>query len=80
MIKGKTAWIGWGLRIGTNQSGFLGGFLYLSDAESVNFHCVPNQVLCQVIHRVLRIDTLGATRSYDDSDRVTFLLFNRFKY
>jgi len=25
----------------------LRGFLKLSDAESVNFHCVPNQVLYQ---------------------------------
>src|SRR5260370_37113194 len=32
-----------GLRIGTNQSGFLGGFLKLSDAESGKFHFVPNQ-------------------------------------
>ena len=36
-----------GLRIGTNQSGFLSGFLKLSAAESVNFHRVPNQVLYQ---------------------------------
>ena len=36
-----------GLKIGTNQSRFLGGFLKLSDAESVNFHRVPNQVLYQ---------------------------------
>jgi hypothetical protein len=36
-----------GLRIGTNQDRSLGGFLKLSDAESVNFHCVPNQVLYQ---------------------------------
>ena len=33
-----------GLRIGTNHSGFLGGFWELNDAEPVNFHCVPNQV------------------------------------
>lgn len=33
-----------GPRIGTNQSGLLRGFLKLSDAESVNFHRVPNQV------------------------------------
>jgi hypothetical protein len=36
-----------GLKIGTNGRGFLGGFLQLSDAESMNFHCVPNQVLYQ---------------------------------
>jgi hypothetical protein len=36
-----------GLRIGTNQRGFLCGFSVLSDAESMNFHCVPNQVLYQ---------------------------------
>src|SRR5437899_1948311 len=36
-----------GLSFGTNQAGFLSGFLKLSDAESVNFHCVPNQVLYQ---------------------------------
>ena len=34
-----------GLRIGTNHLGFLSGFWKLNDAESVNFHCVPNQVL-----------------------------------
>jgi hypothetical protein len=33
-----------GLRIGTNHSGFLGGFWELNDAEPLNFHCVPNQV------------------------------------
>jgi hypothetical protein len=38
---------GLGLRIGTNQSRFYCGFLQLSYAESVNFHCVPNQVLYQ---------------------------------
>jgi len=32
-----------GLKIETNQTGFLGGFLDLSDAESMNFHCVPNR-------------------------------------
>jgi len=32
-----------GLSFGTNQS----GFLKLSDAESMNFHFVPNQVLYQ---------------------------------
>ena len=36
-----------GLSFGTNQRGFLGGFLNLNDAESINFHCVPNQVLYQ---------------------------------
>ena len=36
-----------GLSFGTNQAGFLGGFLKLNDAESMNFHCVPNQVLYQ---------------------------------
>ena len=36
-----------GLKIGTKQSGFLGGFLELNDAESISFHCVPNQVLYQ---------------------------------
>ena len=45
-----------GLRIGTNQSGFLGGFLYLSDAESMNFHCVPNQVLYQAEPRPDKVD------------------------
>src|SRR6516162_11503 len=33
-----------GLRFGTNHSGVLGGFWKLNDAESANFHCVPNQV------------------------------------
>jgi len=36
-----------GLKIGTNQGRFLGGFLRLSAAESVNFHRAPNQVLYQ---------------------------------
>ena len=35
------------LKIGTNQRRLLGGFLKLNDAESVNFHRVPNQVLYQ---------------------------------
>ena len=34
-----------GLKIGTNQRRLLGGVLKLNDAESVNFHRVPNQVL-----------------------------------
>ena len=38
---------GLGPGIGTNQDRFLGGFLKLSDAESVNFHRVGNQVLDQ---------------------------------
>ena len=36
-----------GLRFGTNHSRLLRGFWKLNDAESVNFHCVPNQVLYQ---------------------------------
>ena len=36
-----------GLKIGTNEGRLLGGFLKLNDAESVNFHRVPNQVLYQ---------------------------------
>ena len=36
-----------GLSIGTNQQGFSGGFLKLSDTESMRFRCVPNQVLYQ---------------------------------
>jgi len=36
-----------GLSFGTNQSRFWGGFPTLSDAESMYFHCVPNQVLYQ---------------------------------
>ena len=34
-------------RIGTNQPRFFSGFFELNDAESMNFHCVPNQVLYQ---------------------------------
>ena len=34
-----------GLKIGTNRRGFWGGVLQLSDAESMDFHRVPNQVL-----------------------------------
>jgi hypothetical protein len=34
-----------GLKIGTNEGRFLGGFLKVNDAESVNFHRVPNQIL-----------------------------------
>ena len=36
-----------GLKIGTSRGGLLSGFLLLSDAESMNFHCAPNQVLYQ---------------------------------
>jgi hypothetical protein len=67
---------GLGLRIGTNQDRFLGGFLKLSDAESVNFHCVPNQVLYQAeplpdcYHLHSTIVYVTRPRSLGSTDRV----------
>jgi hypothetical protein len=43
----KKLGLNFGSKFGSNQPPFLGGFLKLTDAESMNFHCVPNQVLYQ---------------------------------
>src|SRR6266576_1277010 len=53
-----------GLSFGTNQSGVWSGFLELNDAEAVNFHCVPNQVLSQAepFPDTLEIEAIMASR------------------